>query len=188
MDKDEEYRLIGLSQAGDQGARDTLVQEYQYFAHSEARKLFQTNDRYIVMELRSAAVLGLLDAIDRFDCSLGFRLTTYAHWRVKNRVLESLADLYKDANNAPITPFEESLPDEQEVDSTAHQEHLADLRYKILSCSTFNPQERAYAQMRWIDGLRQNEIADKMGVAAQRANQLDKQVLSKLKRKFSKTT
>jgi RNA polymerase sigma factor for flagellar operon FliA len=75
-------------------SRDDLILEHlpqiKYIAHRISAKLpahVELND------LVSAGVLGLLDAVEKFDPSRGVKFKTYAELRVKGAILDSLRNL-----------------------------------------------------------------------------------------------
>ena len=75
-------------------SRDALILEHlpqiKYIAHRISAKLpshVELND------LVSAGVLGLLDAVEKFDPSRGVKFKTYAELRVKGAILDSLRNL-----------------------------------------------------------------------------------------------
>lgn len=69
---------------GDTAARNVLVSAYTSFAYATASAI--AKGRGSLPDLRQEAVLGLLDAADRFDPDLGWRFSTYASWWIKARV------------------------------------------------------------------------------------------------------
>lgn len=75
-------------------SRDALILEHlpqiKYIAHRISAKLpahVELND------LVSAGVLGLLDAVEKFDPARGVKFKTYAELRVKGAILDSLRNL-----------------------------------------------------------------------------------------------
>lgn len=62
----------------------------RYIADRIAAKLPATIDRN---DLYGAGVLGLLDAVDRFDASRGIAFTTFAEMRVRGAILDNLRSL-----------------------------------------------------------------------------------------------
>jgi RNA polymerase sigma factor (sigma-70 family) len=69
-------------------AREALVQSNLRFVAYYARTL--NGSRLSFLDLVQEANLGLLEAIDRFDCERGVRLSTYAHWWMRKSVLRAL--------------------------------------------------------------------------------------------------
>lgn len=72
---EEERELIKRSQSGDQSARDLLVQLNMHLVRWWACKFKARLGRE---DAQHEAVIGLLIAIDKFDCGKGVRLSTYA--------------------------------------------------------------------------------------------------------------
>lgn len=80
LSRDEEQDLAGRVRAGDHVARERLVRHSLAFALKAARK-YVVDPGFDLDDAQSAAAAGLVRAIDRFDPTRGFRLTTYAaHW------------------------------------------------------------------------------------------------------------
>ncbi len=71
---EEERALIARAQAGEARARDLLVRGHMRLVVATVRKLRRAADEDLVAE----GVLGLLEALDRFDPAYGVRLATYA--------------------------------------------------------------------------------------------------------------
>jgi len=92
----EAARQVKAYEAGIQPgpSRDELILEHmpqiKYIAHRISAKLpshVELND------LVSAGVLGLLDAVEKFDPTRGVKFKTYAELRVKGAILDSLRNL-----------------------------------------------------------------------------------------------
>ena len=90
LKQDKTYEMPGMSNT----ERDGLILEHlpqiKYIAQRISSKLpshVELND------LVSAGVLGLLDAIDKFDESRGVKFKTYAELRIKGAILDSLRNL-----------------------------------------------------------------------------------------------
>ncbi len=82
------------ARASQDAAREQLILEHlpqiKYIAHRISTKLpshVELND------LVSAGVLGLMDAVEKFDPSRGVKFKTYAELRVKGAILDSLRNL-----------------------------------------------------------------------------------------------
>src|SRR3954468_9666006 len=91
------YALAQYSQANTPltaGEREALVESHlplvKFVADRIAVKLPASVDRD---DLISAGMIGLLDAIDKYDSSRGVMFKTYAEMRVRGAILDSLRDL-----------------------------------------------------------------------------------------------
>lgn len=65
---------------GDVEARNRLIRAHMAFAFSKTKGRFRTPEEQD--DLHHEAVLGLFDAVDRFNPDLGWRFSTYASWWV----------------------------------------------------------------------------------------------------------
>lgn len=78
----------------DQAERERLIVEHlakvKYIADRMAAKLPPTVERE---DLYGAGVIGLLDAVDRFDAARGISFSTFAEMRVRGAILDNLRSL-----------------------------------------------------------------------------------------------
>lgn len=78
----------------DPGAREWLVVHYASLVKFVAGRLAAGLPRSVdIGDLVNAGVLGLMNAIDRFDPSQGFKFETYAVPRIRGAILDSLRAL-----------------------------------------------------------------------------------------------
>lgn len=97
MSRSATYALAQYSQASTpltESERDSLVESHlplvKFIADRMAMKLPASVDRD---DLISAGMIGLLDAVDKYDSSRGVMFKTYAEMRVRGAMLDSLRDL-----------------------------------------------------------------------------------------------
>ncbi len=86
LDQDEERELLGRAQAGDRAAKGELIDSHMRMVVQIAARY--ESDGLSIHDLVSEGVVGLIEAIDRFELSHPTRLSTYAAWWVKARVRE----------------------------------------------------------------------------------------------------
>lgn len=72
----EVLSLIEQSQKGNEGARNTLIETNLGLVHSIVHRF--TNRGYDAEDLFQIGTIGLIKAIDRFDCSFDVKFSTYA--------------------------------------------------------------------------------------------------------------
>lgn len=78
-------------QTGDQEAKKTLVEHYLPLVQHVSLRMSQGLPSNISQEdLYSYGTIGLIDAIDKFDLNRGIQFETYASWRIKGAILDSL--------------------------------------------------------------------------------------------------
>ena len=81
---DNERELLKKAQKGDQQAREMLLMSMMPYAIKMAKKY---NGKGMDFEdYRQWAMIGVLEAIDRFDLKLKTRLITFVTWRVRHRL------------------------------------------------------------------------------------------------------
>ena len=86
----EEEELTRLAQAGDQHAKQRLVECNLRFVISVAKPFIHQG--VPLEDLIMEGNLGLINAIERFDPTRGFKLSTYAVWWIRQSILHALAD------------------------------------------------------------------------------------------------
>lgn len=87
---DEVLALIGRAHQGDKEARDTLVEENTGLVHSIVKRFL---NRGVEMEdLFQIGTIGLLKAIDKFDCSFDVKFSTYAVPMITGEIKRYLRD------------------------------------------------------------------------------------------------
>lgn len=76
-----------------QAERESLILEHLPQVKLIARRIRSRIDGHVELDdLVSAGVLGLIDAIDRFDTSRGIKLKTFAEHRIRGAILDSLRE------------------------------------------------------------------------------------------------
>lgn len=88
LSKEEEYELAIRNQKGDKFARDRLCECNLRWVVSVAKKY--TGRGVPFLDLIQVGSMGLLNAIDKFDPSKGFRLSTYSTWWIRQYILKEL--------------------------------------------------------------------------------------------------
>ncbi|MGZ4385054.1 MAG: sigma-70 family RNA polymerase sigma factor, partial [Gaiellaceae bacterium] len=83
-------RLVERAKQGDHEAKHLLVQEHMGLVAAVARRY---RDLGVPDEdLRQEGAIGLLEAIDRFDPTIGATFATYARWRVRQSISHALSN------------------------------------------------------------------------------------------------
>jgi RNA polymerase sigma factor for flagellar operon FliA len=86
--------MQGKSQRELEAIREQLISEHMPVVRSIARRLHEQLPAHVSRDdLYSAGVVGLLEAIDRFDPSKGVLFRTYAQYRIRGAILDSLRSL-----------------------------------------------------------------------------------------------
>lgn len=111
LSREEEAELITKAQAGDQAARDRVVEGVLPFCLNKAKKHYlpRQRDCYELEDCFQWAVMGVLRAIETFEIERGLRFLTYAsyfvmqqmqyHGRRSRTVVRIPAQIYDAARN-----------------------------------------------------------------------------------------
>ena len=90
LSREKEVELSAKIHAGDQEARDELVQANLRFVIDVAKKY--QNRGLSLSDLISAGNVGLMTAAERFDGEKGFKFISYAVWWIKQSILQTIAE------------------------------------------------------------------------------------------------
>ena len=90
LSREKEVELSAKVHAGDQEARDELVQANLRFVIDVAKKY--QNRGLSLSDLISAGNVGLMTAATRFDGEKGFKFISYAVWWIKQSILQTIAE------------------------------------------------------------------------------------------------
>ena len=87
---EEEVELAQKAQAGDQIAKNKLVNANLRFVVNVAKKY--QNHGLDLSDLISEGNLGLLTAVDKFDVSKGYHFISYAVWWIRQSILKAICE------------------------------------------------------------------------------------------------
>lgn len=93
---DEEAELWRrVAETQDAKARDMLIQHYAGYARAVAAKLYaaRQGEEFAYEEFEQFAMVGLIEAVDRYQPGRGAQFTTYANARIRGAILSGLQHL-----------------------------------------------------------------------------------------------
>lgn len=188
----------------DVAVRNVLVERHRRLARRAAeRKATTTSACVDVDELESAAVFGLMDAVETFDPARRVRFTTFAAPRIWGAMKDWLREIdwvprlvrrrgeepvRQQSLSTPIwtTALGEPRPVADVVPAPVEQEcvgleraALRDLMDEL--CRGFTRAERMIVDAYYGSGLNQREIGEAMGFSESRTSQIHKNALARMK-------
>lgn len=194
----KEKELLSKMKNGDTNARSTLIEHNLRLVSHIIKKYYANYDEQ--EDLVSIGTIGLIKAIDSFDCDKGVRLATYAARCVENEILMHFRGKKKDSGNIsvnePIDVDSEGNPltiiDTIYCDDTISDD--IDLKNKTQALYKFveeitDDRDREIIIKRYglynQKELTQREIAAEMGISRSYVSRIEKRVLEQLRAKFS---
>lgn len=95
LDKDEELELLRrIKDNNDEEAKNKLILSNLRLVISVAKK--SSGSGLPLIDLISEGNLGLLKAIEKFDCNKGHRFSTYAVWWIRQAIKKSIINMGRD--------------------------------------------------------------------------------------------
>ncbi len=193
----EERDCLARLQNGDPAARAELIEHnLRLVAHMVKKYYAASGDQD---DLISIGTIGLIKAVDTFDCNKGIRLSSYAARCIENEVLMYFRSNKKTAQDVSMDEPIETDKDGNALtlmDLMASEDHiLEDLdrklkaaRLKQYLAGALSARERAVVCLRYgLDGsdpLPQREVADRLRISRSYVSRIEKKALEKLRRRF----
>jgi RNA polymerase sporulation-specific sigma factor len=192
-EKEEECYLLKLKE-GDQEAKNILVERnLRLVAHIVKKYSYPGKE---VDDLISIGTVGLIKAIDSFDCNKGTRLATYAARCIENEILMLIRNNKKtkgevylqepigiDKEGNEISLMDVLSSDEDSIIEIVENKIQVKKLYSKIEKSLVT-RERIVIEMRYglIDGKpkTQREIAKLLGISRSYVSRIEKRALKKL--------
>ena len=182
--------------AGDVESRALLIERYLPLARNLARRVRGIGTPVTDGDdLASAAFLGLIDAVDRFEPGRGVPFEAYATLRIRGAMIDELRRTGErarntEAENQPrVLSLDGLLEDEwrdvftvadDPVDESFDRE---DLRYRVQGAlDGLPPRQRELLARYYADSLTLREAGQRMGISEARACQLHGRAIVNLRR------
>ena len=195
---------------GDSAARCALIERYAPMAASVAHRMRVPTGALMGRDdVESAALIGLIDAVDRFDPERGVPFEGYAGLRIRGAILDELrrlddhtrgerqrARMVAAGTEPEIGAYGATLSLDMlletgdrdwaaEDDSTDAYDHQ-DLRMRVESAlGCLPPRQREVLARYYGDSLTLRESAVKMGISEARACQLHGRAIQNLRRELA---
>ena len=199
LSRDEEVSLIRRANAGDNGARATLIERNLRLVVYISRKFENTG--ISIEDLISIGAIGLIKAVSSFDPDKNIKLATYASRCIENEILMVLR---KTNRLKSEVSFDEPLNTDWDGNELLLSDILGtepdlvskDLEADVEKQMLHNAIDKLNERERYIVGLRyglgaakehtQKEVADMMGISQSYISRLEKRIIGKLKEEMLK--
>lgn len=198
LDPAEETECFRAARKGDKKARERLIEHNLRLVSHIVKKYYTQSKNQD--DLNSIGAIGLIKAVDSFDCENGARFATYASRCIQNEILmyfrsqkklsaevsmDDPIDIDKDGN--PLTYMDIiAAPDTitEDLDIKISGEMAARIIRNYLT-----PREREIIVLRYGLGdtrpLTQRELADKLGISRSYVSRIEKAALDKLRSRMT---
>lgn len=199
LSRDEEIALMRRSNAGDSGARATLIERNLRLVVYISRKFENTG--ISIEDLISIGAIGLIKAVNSFDPDKNIKLATYASRCIENEILMVLRKSNRlksevsfdeplntdwDGNELLLSDILGTEPDlvSKELDADVEKQMLHTAIDKL------NDREKYIVGLRYGLGAgkehTQKEVADMMGISQSYISRLEKRIIGKLREEMLK--
>ena len=199
FDAQEEALMIEKLSCGDKVVRDKLVEHNLRLVVYIARRFENTG--VDLDDLVSVGTIGLIKAVNSFNADKNIKLATYASRCIENEILMHLRRTVKLKSEVS---FDEPLNTDWEGNELMLSDVMGtdgDVVYKKIengvetellgvALTKLNEREREIMEYRY--GLKgkeektQREVADMLGISQSYISRLEKKIISRLKKEFSK--
>ena len=200
LSKDEEFRILTNFQAGDERARQTLIEHNLRLVVYIAKKFESSGVN--LEDLISIGTLGLIKGVQTFKMDKNIKLATYASRCIENEILMHLRKTNR-------IRHEVSLDEPLNVDWDGNELLLSDILgteenevYKDIeedverqlvfdAINRLKRREREIMSMRFglcgEDPLTQKEVAQKLDISQSYISRLEKKIIDKIRKEVLKT-
>ena len=199
LSREEEVALMRRANAGDSGARATLIERNLRLVVYISRKFENTG--ISIEDLISIGAIGLIKAVNSFDPDKNIKLATYASRCIENEILMVL----RKTNRLKLeVSFDEPLNTDWDGNELLLSDILgtepdlvskdldADIEKQMLhvAIDKLNPREKYIVGLRYGLGEdkehTQKEVADMMGISQSYISRLEKRIIGKLREELTK--
>ena len=194
LTKEEEINCLRRIKEGDEKAKDTLIEHNLRLVVHIIKKYYAIDKEQD--DLISIGTIGLIKAVESFDCEKGIKFATYASRCIENEILMHFRHLKKHKQEISLaTPVDRDkdgneltlmdiMADREElseaIDCCMKKEQLQKAIDKFLS-----QREKEIILLRYGIGakgdLTQKEVAKKLNISRSYVSRIEKRALQKLK-------
>jgi RNA polymerase primary sigma factor len=202
LSKAKEKKLLKLCSKGDLDAKNKILESNLKFVFDIAKRY--SGRGVPIGELISEGNMGLIKAIDKYDCNRDVKFISYAVWWIRQYMLEAIKKrkLHRfveiDSKDGPSGIIERVVPDEEDEYVTEYdarysnegeerKRELTENQRRTLSklMGVLNERERFVVEGYYgINGRKEltlSEMGSKMGISSERVRQVKITAIRKLR-------
>ena len=90
LSREQEIELSRKYQAGSRAAKDSLIRHNLKLVANVAKKYHDSGIEF--EDLLQVGTLGLTRAVEKFDATKGYKLSTYAYWWIRQAITREIGD------------------------------------------------------------------------------------------------
>ena len=197
LERSEEERLAAQLEAGDEAARQRLIEHNLRRVVYIARRF--ENTKLNIEDLISIGTIGLIKAVNTFQSGKNIKLATYASRCIENEILMYLR---KNGSQRAELSIDEPLNTDwdgnelllsdilgtEEDEVSRPLEDDADRQMLMAAIASLSEREREIVLLRFgLPGGReytQKEVADRLGISQSYISRLEKRIIERLRREM----
>lgn len=192
----EERKYIELKSNGDKNARNVLIERNLRLVAHIVKKYYAASDEQD--DLISIGTIGLIKAVDSFDCTKKTKLSTYAARCIENEILMYFRSKKKTAGDVSINEhvdedkdgnallLSDIISEEDKIVETIAGKISAEAMAKAIE-KDLDERERKIVVLRYglkAPPLTQKETAARLGISRSYVSRIEKKALETLREKL----
>ncbi len=194
MKKEEEEAAFSRMKNGDEEARQKLILHNLRLVSHIVRKYYSSSPDQ--EDLISIGTIGLVKAVDSFNCENGARFATYAARCIQNEILMHFRSRKKHTSEVSINEtidvdrdgnplsYLDVICDDEDFAEEVQRKLLTERMMKSIDLC-LSSRERQIIELRYglcgKDARTQKEVADLLGISRSYVSRIEKSALQKLK-------
>lgn len=161
---EEEMLWKKFKEEGDEESRAKIIESYQPLVFKVLSKIGHPPE--LTLDLLQEGMVGLIEAVDRFEPQRGWKFYTFAYYRIRGSILNALT------RKMPSW----DLVDEAEPKEESFDEDILSIELDILPCEDKRVIEGIY-----YEGKGLKDIAKELGLSLSKIQRIHRRALKKLR-------
>ena len=183
MDRsNEQLRLLRLAQNGDTAAKEQLIRDNQALVWSIVKRY--TGRGTEAEDLFQLGSIGLLKAIEGFDCTYGTRFSTYAVPKISGEIRRFLRDdgAMKVSRSVKELGYRVHTAREQMLGEACMEERVVESLALREAMERLDVRSQHILLLRYFRGQTQQACARQLGISQVQVSRLEKKAVQQLRK------